>query len=403
MKDFQLSDCCKVITDGDHAAPPKSEDGIPFITIRNFDSYNSIDFSNTMFVPEEYYNKLKSSRKAQIGDIIYSIVGSFGIPILIKDNSRFVFQRHIALLRPNNKIVNSTYLFHLMRSSTFYAVADILAVGSAQRTITLTALRRTKISLPSIDIQNRIGEILSQYDEAIEINRRRIAILEEMAMRTYREWFVFFRFPGHETTEFVDGLPNGWLRKSSSSFFDITIGKTPSRKEPQWFAEKDAATSWLSISDMKSNMFVFSSSEDLTEDAVKKHHIVVVEPNTVLLSFKLTVGRVVITGKRMCTNEAIAHFKTNDILKREYTYCYLKNFQFSILGSTSSIATAINSKTVKAMPFVMPNHPILELFHVKVNPLFEAIKNLVQQNSQLQQMRDRLLPQLMSGQLEVTP
>lgn len=105
----------------------------------------------------------------------------------------------------------------------------------------------------------------------------------------------------------------------------------------------------------------------------------------------------------MCTNEAIAHFKTNDILKREYTYCYLKNFQFSILGSTSSIATAINSKTVKAMPFVMPNHPILELFHVKVNPLFEAIKNLVQQNSQLQQMRDRLLPQLMSGQLEVTP
>lgn len=403
MRDYQLSACCSVICDGDHAAPPKMDEGIPFITIRNIDSYNTIDFNQTMFVPQDYYYNLKASRKAKQNDILYSVVGSFGIPVLIKDDKEFVFQRHIALLRPNTKIVNPTYLFYLMRSSSFYAVADVLAVGSAQRTITLTSLRRTKISLPDIEIQNRISEILSQYDELIEVNRRRIAILEEMAMRTYREWFVFFRFPGHETTEFVNGLPKGWSKQSASSFFDISIGKTPSRKEPKWFVEEGQDVPWVSISDMKNGTYIFSTSEDLTKEAIKKHHIVQVNENTILLSFKLTVGRVAIAGAKMCTNEAIAHFKTAKTDLMEYTYCYLKEFPFSTLGSTSSIATALNSNTIKKMPFVIPSKEVLCQFSSKMSPLFESIRTIELQNIQLQQMRDRLLPQLMSGQLDVAP
>lgn len=403
MKEWLLSECCSVIADGDHAAPPKSEQGVPFITIRNFDSHNSIDFTNTMFVTEEYYQNLKSSRKARKDDILYSVVGSFGIPILIRDNKPFIFQRHIALLRPNTKIVNPTYLYHLLRSETFYAVADILAVGSAQRTITLTALRRTKISLPDIKIQDRIGNILSDYDDLIELNRRRIAILEEMAMRTYQEWFVHFRFPGHETTEFINGLPAKWEEKKANNYFEIGIGKTPPRKEFHLFTTSGNGIPWLSISDMNGCVFCSSTSEDLTEEAVTKHHIKVIGKNTILLSFKLTVGRVCITSDDICTNEAIAFFDTQNPILREYTYCYLKKFPYSTLGSTSSIATALNSQTVKRMPFVMPCKNILTKFHDLTAPIFDNIKFIQAENFQLQQMRDRLLPQLMSGQLEVTP
>lgn len=224
MKGVRLSDCCLSISDGDHLAPPKVDEGVPFITIRNFDSFNAIDFTNTMYVPDEYYDKLKNIRKPHKGDILYSVVGSFGIPILVKENKKFVFQRHIAILRPNTKKVNTDYLFQLMRSSSFYAVADNLAVGSAQRTISLTSLRRTLINLPEKDIQQKIGSILSQYDELIETNRRRIAILEEMAMRTYQEWFVHFRFPGHENVEFVDGLPKGWEYKQLGKVIEFDRG-----------------------------------------------------------------------------------------------------------------------------------------------------------------------------------
>lgn len=112
MKECRLSDCCLSISDGDHLAPPKADEGIPFITIRNFDAYNDIDFTESMSVPEDYYDSLKNIRKPQKGDILYSVVGSFGIPVLIKNDKKFVFQRHIAILRPNPKKVDTNYLFN---------------------------------------------------------------------------------------------------------------------------------------------------------------------------------------------------------------------------------------------------------------------------------------------------
>ena len=131
---MKLSDCCNSIADGDHQPPPKANQGVPFVTIANINSYNEFDFSNTMFVPEEYYQNLASKRKAQKDDVLYSVVGSFGIPVLIKDNKPFVFQRHIAILRPNKKILSS-FLYYTMLSKDFYSKADAVALGAAQRTI----------------------------------------------------------------------------------------------------------------------------------------------------------------------------------------------------------------------------------------------------------------------------
>ena len=199
----KLSECCVSIADGDHLPPPKAESGIPFVTISNINAMNQIDFTNTMFVPQEYYDRLDSKRKAQVGDVLYSVVGSFGIPVYIKENQKFVFQRHIAILRSNGKIL-PRFLYYTMLSRDFYAKADAAAIGAAQRTLSLTALRNIEIDIPTIEEQNKIVDILSAYDDLIENNKKQIKLMEEAAQRLYKEWFVDLRFPGHENTPIVD-------------------------------------------------------------------------------------------------------------------------------------------------------------------------------------------------------
>ena len=189
----------------------------------------------------------------------------------------------------------------------------------------------------------------------------------------------------------------------ANEYFDITIGKTPPRKEHQWFTTNPTDVTWVSISDMGNcGTYISRSSEQLTSEAINRFNIKIVPNNTVLLSFKLTVGRVAITYGEMATNEAIAHFKTDKPFINEYLYCYLKNFNYQTMGSTSSIATAVNSKIIKAMPFVVPTVEELSKFHAIAGPTFKKILNNELENETLTKTRDTLLPRLMSGELDVS-
>lgn len=149
-------------------------------------------------------------------------------------------------------------------------------------------------------------------------------------------------------------------------------------------------------------VYINDSSEKLTKKAIQNYNIKIVPDNTVLLSFKLTVGRVAITNGEMTTNEAIAHFKTEKKELNEYLYFYLKTFNYQTMGSTSSIATAVNSKLIKAMPFIVPTEDELIQFHKMVSPMFAEIKAKQVENSNLVNLRDTLLPKLMSGELDVS-
>lgn len=277
-----------------------------------------------------------------------------------------------------------------------------ISQGTAQDNLSWQKLSTIKFPAPPIEIQSRIADILSAYDDLIENNRKQIKLLEEAAQRLYKEWFVDLRFPGYEHTKIVDGVPEGWKKGRADSFFDITIGKTPPRAEQQWFTDTKKGILWVSISDMgNTDIFIFDTSEELTTEAIVKHNVKIVPAGTVLLSFKLTVGRVSIAGTDVCTNEAIAHFRILEPSIREYTYCYLKNYHYDTLGSTSSISKAINSKIVKAMPFLMPSHVIMDEFSVYCRPLLEQIKTNQKMILNLRQARERLLPKLMKEEVKV--
>lgn len=301
----------------------------------------------------------------------------------------------------NTDKVDPKFLFYSICKRDFAS----MNVGSAVPSMTVNILNDIQISYPkNIEDQRRIASILSSLDRKIELNNKINADLEEMAQTIFKNWFVDFE--PFKDGKFVDSelgmIPEGWKVGRADDFYQINIGKTPPRKEHKWFSTNPADKIWVSIANMgNSGIFISDSSEYLTKEAVDRHNIIMVPRNTILLSFKLTVGRVAIADKELTTNEAIARFILSDDKYMEYLYLYLKKYDYNSLGSTSSIATAVNSKTIKGMQMLQPSDKIIDAFHIQVNPIFEKIRSLTKESSRLSTLRDTLLPRLMSGELEV--
>ena len=226
-------------------------------------------------------------------------------------------------------------------------------------------------------IQSRnyfIVDLIGTIDDKVENNEQIIVKLDKLIM--------------HEYTTFASNLKSDSEVVPMEKVFDISIGKTPPRKEYEWFSISDNDIKWLSISDLGNSFYyVRNTSEYLTQDAICRFNVKVVPKGTVVLSFKLTVGKIGILFEAMATNEAIAHFVTDNSDLTEYLYCYLRNYNFDSLGNTSSIATAVNSKTIKAMPFTLPTKSELAVFKNNVKLYFDEIKSLQTQSEKLKTLK----------------
>ncbi len=379
-KKVKLKNCCHSISDGDHLPPPKSESGVPFITIANIDATNHIDFSDTMFVPFEYYDNLNNIRKARCNDILYSVVGSFGKPVLIKENIPFAFQRHIAILRPNNEVADSRFLYYIMLTREFYMQADTVAIGAAQRTISLTALRNMEVELPPMEIQHRIATILSRYDSLIENYQKQIKLLEEAAQRLYKEWFVDLRFPGHENTKIINGLPEGWEKKKVGEL----IIKTPRTKQVS--ANKYQKSGQIPIIDQSRN-YIAGYTDDM--DCIVKvtvPYIVFGDHTRILkyISFSFAKGA---DGTQLIMSNDL------DRMPQSLFYNSLVNIDLS------NYSYARHFKYLKEEYILVPPREIAISYDGVVSRDYHIILNNRGQIRLLLEARDRLLPKLMSGEI----
>ena len=302
----------------------------------------------------------------------------------------FVYAGFLIKFSIDPEKVNPKYVKYYCRSKQYNDWVQSFNTGSTRGNINAQTFGNMEIPLPERKQQDYLVSILEPIDEKIKNNKQVNDNLEQQAMALYRQMFV-------------ENNNDARRECRADEYFDISIGKTPPRKEAQWFSMNPTDCIWVSISDMgRCGMYIADSSEYLTHESVDKFNIKVVPDNTVLLSFKLTVGRVAITDGAMVTNEAIAHFKTGKPKINEYLYCYLKDFNYQTMGSTSSIATAVNSKIIKAMPFVIPTDAELVSFHSATAPMFEMIKTRQRENTRLAELRDSLLPKLMSGEIDVS-
>jgi len=320
------------------------------------------------------------------GMVVMTLVGNgIGNVTTIPNDNVVIIQNTIGF-KPVKEILIDKFLYYFF----LYNQEKIRNFdrGSGQPSIKQRDILEMEVSFPSLETQQKIAKVLSAFDDKIELNNKINENLEQQTQALYKN-------------KFIDNKNNNRTYCKAEDFFDISIGKTPPRKEFECFSNNNGVI-WVSISDMgKCGMYIDNSSEYLTKDAIKKYNVKIVPNNTVILSFKLTVGRIAITNGEMATNEAIAHFNTDNKNINEYLYCYLKRFNFQTMGSTSSIATAINSKIIKAIPFIIPEKDELINFHNLVSPMFKKIKENLLENKYLIQLRDTLLPKLMNGEIDV--
>ena len=286
-------------------------------------------------------------------------------------------------LDPNK--VNPYMLKLYTHSQDYYDWIKAVDNGATRGNINALTFASMPIVLPSRDEQDKIVGVLGALDDKIDLLNRENATLEAIAETLFRHYFI--EYPNPE-----------WKEAKLGDVAKIGIGRTPPRKETKWFSTSSIDVKWISIKDMgETGVYIFNTAEYLTREAVDCFKIPIIPNNTVVLSFKMTVGRIGITSEAMLSNEAIAHFilDDNSPVSKEYLYIFLKLFKFETLGSTSSIVTSINSAMIKEMELIIPDKDTMMSFDKQVCPLFEKIKTNQQQIISISSQRDTLLPYLM--------
>ena len=375
---MRLEEICTSITDGDHQTLPLADSGIPFIVIADIDSTNRLDFSNARFVPTEYYEKLDEKRKPEKGNVLLTVKGSFGIPVLVEEDNPFVFQRDIAIFKCNEK-VNPAYLFYYMKNPLFYRYADSVAIGAAQRALTLKTLRNTEIQIPPIEVQNKIADILSKYDDLIKNNQKQIKLLEEAAQRLYKEWFVDLCFPGCENALIVDGIPEGWKRVGLSEIAPILTGK------------KDANF----VTENGQYLFFTCAQEPIKAPSYS------FDCDAVILAGNGDFNVKLYRGQFEAYQRTYVFSPTDNQNLFLLYYAVKDNMRQLFQGASGSTIKFLTKRMLEDIKVYVPSNEIRDKFNLmceNYQKKNEILKATIQDSTEA---RDRLLAKLMSGELEV--
>jgi type I restriction enzyme S subunit len=384
---------CVKVADGTHDSPKKSREGKLLVTSKNIKN-SKLDMSSAYKIAIQDFIEINKRSKVDQWDVLLSMIGTVGEVCLLDKTPDFAI-KNVGLFKCKNE-VKSRWLFYFLKSKMGKNYILSRLSGTTQKYITLGELRKFPIPSPLIEEQKAIAQILTAFDDKIELLQTQNKTLETTAQTIFKEWFGKYQIG--------DELPEGWRVGKLGEEFNITIGRTPPRKEKEWFSNTPIGKKWISIKDIgNSGAYISNTAEYLTNKAIERFNIPIIPKNTTILSFKMTVGKLTITTEDMLSNEAIAHLKLkqNTVLSSEFIYLYLQDLDFNALGSTSSIVTAINSTMIKYLEFLMPEKNILLQFDELIKPIFDKIYNNTTQIQTLKQTRDTLLPKLMSGQLRV--
>lgn len=275
-----------------------------------------------------------------------------------------------------------------------------ISKGTTQDNLSLEKLRRIKFYVPSYETQQKIANILSRYDEAIENNNKRIKLLEQMAQNLYKEWFVRFRFPGWENAEFENGIPKGWNVCRLKDFGKIITGKTPPTEQEEYYGED---VMFVKTPDMHGNIFVQSTSEYLSKLGCEYQKSQYIPENSIMVSCIGTGGITSINAYPANTNQQINSIILDDKNNLPWLYFTVSNMKETIkmFGNTGTTMTNLSKGKFEKLKVLKPYDELIQEFSNKVNPIFEKIKLLNTQITNLTKQRDLLLPRLMSGKLEV--
>lgn len=344
----------------------------------------------------------KINAKIEKGDLLFArqslVLEGAGKCIIVMETSPLtVFESHLIRVRLIED-ANPMFYYYYFRSPL--SPVKTIVSQCAQAGIRGSDLQELQVlNLPRYK-QDKIANILSAYDDLIENNQKQIKLLEEAAQRLYKEWFVDLHFPGYEDTEIIDGVPEGWSKRCVSDFGEVITGKTPSTAKTEYYGGN---IPFVTIPDMHGQVFPLTTEKALTKAGADTQKGKYLPKNTVIVSCIATVGLVNIATETCQTNQQI----NSVILTKErdlyFFYESMKRIKALLdgVGSNGATMTNVNKTKFSNIKVLYPTEELVTGYYDFCLPIFDKILNLSVAMQDAQQSRDRLLPKLMSGELEV--
>jgi type I restriction enzyme S subunit len=379
------------------------EEGIPVIRGNNL-SLGKEKFKDDGFVylTEEKAKEFRNCEAIK-DDIIFTAAGTIGQVGIIPQNTKFpkyIISNKQLRIRIDTEIASPIFAYYWLSSDKMIEYIKNRNNGGAVPLINLSIIRKIPFPLPPLPTQQRIAAILSSYDDLIENNRRRITLLEDSARLLYKEWFVKFKFPGHEKVKVKNGLPEEWGRKKIGEVGNVITGKTPSTQDSSNYG---GDILFIKTPDFHSGIFVIDTETKLTEKGASTQQNKFVPANTILTAcIGNGLGVVSMTSKKSQFNQQINGFISHDSQYLYYfyiTFCGLKS-KLESIGASATMPN-VNKSVFEGIEINIPSQSIAYNFHELATPIFKQILTLQHQTQKLREARNILLPKLMNGTIEV--
>ncbi|MCD8844062.1 restriction endonuclease subunit S [Staphylococcus gallinarum] len=386
--------------------------GYPMVRVKDI-STGFLDLSSCFNVSEDDYLEFSKKYKPQSGDIIITRVGTYGNIALVTDDTKFCLGQNTVILNVDKKMIDNKYLFYYLTSPKGQQQIESRVTGSTQKTISLKSLKEINIIRHDYYKEKQIGNLLYKIDNKINNNRQIVANLEELSQTLFKRWFVDFEFPDENGNpykssagEMVDSelgmIPKGWEIITINDFANnnVITGKTPSTKIKENYSE--TGIPFLTIPDMHNDIFALNTERYISELDIEKLSKKVLPKNSLSISCIATPGLISIIANDTLTNQQINSFTPNENALY-YLYFKLKGMKDYIrdLGSGGSATLNLNKTQFSKIKLVKPINEILYKYDKLVSPNFKMILNIQKEIQQLTQLRDTLLPKLMSGEIEI--
>lgn len=300
-----------------------------------------------------------------------------------------------------NEDIDSKFLYYVLSDNNFFNYDTVTSKGTKMPRGTQTAIMKYLVPDINIGKQRKIANILSTYDNLIENNNKRIRLLEQMAENLYKEWFVRFRFPGYEDTEFEDGMPRDWVREKIGLHYNTCSGGTPSRTHEEYYTE--GTIPWVKTGEIKDGIIIHTD-ECITEAGIKGSSAKLLPQGAVVMAmYGVNIGMLAYLDSEMTCNQACCVFNDkNEINSRHYLFHYLYSIRdYLLLIGFGAAQQNLSQDLIKKVKIVIPPAELIKEFDKQKEPLYQTIRALMMQNDKLIKQRDALLPRLMSGKLEV--
>lgn len=381
---IRLGEQCVVTSSKRFHLSERITQGVPFYCSKEIiKKFNGEDVTECDYISEDLYKKVSNEFGVpKENDLLITTRGTIGIPYLYKRTDRFYFaDGNLTWIKDFDSNLYSKFLYYWFQSYEGRKKFEALAKGTAQKAVPISGIKTLEIELPSLKSQKRIADILSAYDDLIENNQKQIKLLEEAAQRLYKEWFVDLRFPGHENTEIVDGVPEGWVKEEIGKI----IKKVHRTKQIVASEYKDEGS--IPIVD-QSRAFVAGYTNDLEARVDFGIPIIVFGDHTrivKLIQFPFAKGA---DGTQLIISDCLE-------MPQRLLYCSIMNVDLS------NYHYARHFKYLKEEKIMIPTVKVANEFENNVTGIFSKIQNCRDEIIRCQKTRDLLLPKLMSGEVEV--